>query len=108
VGETKTNIQIEIQLLRELDKRQNELLPQIALSQTEVHIYKYFANFLLFSLLQFHFGTVYFDQPAVAVLSIKNTGQTPTHFNFKTANPEKIEHEKWLTITPQSSFLDVG
>ncbi|KAL3122896.1 hypothetical protein niasHT_010296 [Heterodera trifolii] len=79
------------QLLREVDKRQNELLPQITLSNTE-----------------FHFGTVLFDQPSLAVLTITNTGQTPTHFSFKPARPEADRLEEWLTITPLSSFIDVG
>uniref|UniRef100_A0A183BWM5 MSP domain-containing protein n=1 Tax=Globodera pallida TaxID=36090 RepID=A0A183BWM5_GLOPA len=81
----------ECELLREVDKRQNELLPQISLSKTE-----------------FRFGPVLFDQPSLAVLTITNTGQTRTHFSFKPAKPGVDKLEEWLTITPQSSFIDVG
>lgn len=77
-------------MLRESDRKANELLPQVNLSCTE-----------------HDFGKIFYQEPAVFVLEIQNTGLTPTHFVFKPSGKNE-SFENWLTITPKSSFLDVG
>ncbi|KAI1718146.1 endonuclease/Exonuclease/phosphatase family domain-containing protein [Ditylenchus destructor] len=68
------------ELLRDADRRSNDMLPMISLSQTE-----------------FKFGEVYFDQPAIAILGIKNTGQTPTRFFFAKQHQDNNTPKNWLT-----------
>ncbi|CAD5209359.1 unnamed protein product [Bursaphelenchus xylophilus] len=78
------------ELLRETDRKTNDLLPSIQVSNTEVS-----------------FGQVYFRQPAVQVLTIKNTGLTATRFAFANKHQSSELPENWLTLTPKSSFIDV-
>lgn len=39
---------------------------------------------------------------------LRNTGITPTHFSFAPANDHEEQAKRWLTVTPQSSFLEIG
>lgn len=48
------------------------------------------------------------QEPSVAFLIIKNTGLTPARFVFSSKHQSNDMPEDWLTITPKSSFLDVG
>lgn len=79
------------EVLRESDKKTNELLPQITLSNTE-----------------FNFGNVYYKQPSVLILTIKNTGKTATRFIFRPTHQSESMPDNWLSITPKSSFIEVG
>ncbi|KAI6202971.1 IPPc domain-containing protein [Aphelenchoides besseyi] len=84
---------VQDEILKETDKRANNLLPQISLSKTE-----------------FDMGTVSFDKAAVAVLTIRNTGASATRFHFASKHQQaanSVIGESWLTMTPNSSFLDV-
>lgn len=63
--------------------------------------------FYLSIFFQHDFGKIFYQEPAVFVLEIQNTGLTPTHFVFKPSGKNE-SFENWLTITPKSSFLDVG
>ncbi|KAI6233008.1 IPPc domain-containing protein [Aphelenchoides fujianensis] len=62
------------ELLKETDKKQNNMLPSLSLSKTE-----------------FDFGTVYFDQAAVGVLVLKNMGATATRFHFASQHQDRKE-----------------
>uniref|UniRef100_A0A915DMG6 Inositol polyphosphate-related phosphatase domain-containing protein n=1 Tax=Ditylenchus dipsaci TaxID=166011 RepID=A0A915DMG6_9BILA len=90
IDQKKRNAVYE-EVLRESDKKANDKLPVCTLSQTE-----------------FKFGEVYFEQPAVGILTIKNTGLTATHFSFAATHQAEDMPENWLTVTPKSSFLEVG
>lgn len=59
---------------------------------------------------QFNFGEISLQEPSVGILVIKNTGLTPTRFAFAASHQEKKEIlvDSWLTVTPKSSFLDIG
>ncbi|CAD5206506.1 unnamed protein product [Bursaphelenchus okinawaensis] len=89
VDKKKRNLVYD-ELLRETDRKTNDLLPSIQVSSTEVS-----------------FGQVYFRQPSVKVLTIKNTGITATRFAFANKHQSSDLPENWLTLTPKSSFIDV-
>uniref|UniRef100_A0A914D6R9 BSD domain-containing protein n=1 Tax=Acrobeloides nanus TaxID=290746 RepID=A0A914D6R9_9BILA len=90
IDQKKKNAVYE-EILRESDKKANELLPQITLSSTE-----------------FNFGPVYYKQPTVLILTIRNTGKSATRFMFRPAHQSEIMPDNWLSITPKSSFIEVG
>lgn len=90
VDQKKKNAVYE-EILRESDKKANELLPQITLSSTD-----------------FNFGSVYYRQPTVLILTIHNTGKTATRFMFRPAHQSETMPDNWLSITPKSSFIEVG
>jgi hypothetical protein len=77
-----------------MDQKINDLLPQVTLSQTE-----------------FDLGIIEFNTPAVAMLTIKNTGATSTHFKFPKIFQDlkdKNIDENWITMTPKSSLIELG
>uniref|UniRef100_A0A914XV84 OCRL-1/2 ASH domain-containing protein n=1 Tax=Panagrolaimus superbus TaxID=310955 RepID=A0A914XV84_9BILA len=67
------------------------MLPQIELSATE-----------------FNFGKVYYRSAVVRTLTIKNTGRSGTRFSFALAQQDESLPKNWLTITPQSSYIEAG
>ncbi|CAG9534899.1 unnamed protein product [Cercopithifilaria johnstoni] len=90
VDEAKRDACLE-EAIREADRRANEALPQIELSQNEVD-----------------FGKVYFFQSTSRILTIKNTGKTKISFSFG-ARPNRAELcEPWLSVTPPNSRLQPG
>ncbi|VDK68497.1 unnamed protein product [Litomosoides sigmodontis] len=90
VNEAKRDACLE-EAIREADRRANEALPQIELSESEVD-----------------FGKVYFFQSASRILTIKNTGKTKISFSFG-ARPNRTKIcEPWLSITPPNSRLQPG
>ncbi|KAH7728464.1 endonuclease/Exonuclease/phosphatase [Aphelenchoides avenae] len=91
VVDRKRRNAVHEEVLRESDKKVNDMLPQITLSKSE-----------------FLFGDVYYRQPAVQVLTIKNTGLTATCFAFAPTHQSSDMPENWLTVTPKSSFLEIG
>uniref|UniRef100_A0A914DX46 Protein kinase domain-containing protein n=1 Tax=Acrobeloides nanus TaxID=290746 RepID=A0A914DX46_9BILA len=90
INQKKKNAIYE-EILRESDKKANELLPQITLSSTE-----------------FNFGPVYYKQPTVLILTIRNTGKSATRFMFRPAQQSETMPDNWLSITPKSSLIEVG
>ncbi|KAK6106099.1 Endonuclease/Exonuclease/phosphatase family protein [Brugia pahangi] len=90
VDEAKRNACLE-EAVREADRRANEALPQIELSQSEVD-----------------FGKVYFFQSASRTITVKNTGKTKISFSFD-ARPNRVALcEPWLSVTPPNSRLQPG
>jgi len=87
----KKRTKIYEEVLREGDRRANDLLPQIKLSATE-----------------FKFGAVKYRSAAVQVLTIKNVGRTGTKFFFAPSHQDEGLPENWLTITPKSSYIGTG
>ncbi|VDK48225.1 unnamed protein product [Anisakis simplex] len=82
---------IHEEAIREADKRANEALPQIWLSDSEID-----------------FGDVYFFESSVRTITIKNTGKTKVSFSFvKLPNRESIS-DSWLSVTPPNAHLKVG
>uniref|UniRef100_A0AC34EZC5 Inositol polyphosphate-related phosphatase domain-containing protein n=1 Tax=Panagrolaimus sp. ES5 TaxID=591445 RepID=A0AC34EZC5_9BILA len=79
------------EVLREGDKKANEMLPQIELSATE-----------------FNFGNVYYRSAIVRTLTIKNTGKSGTRFSFAPTHQDESLPKNWLTITPKSSYIEAG
>uniref|UniRef100_A0A915PME1 Inositol polyphosphate-related phosphatase domain-containing protein n=1 Tax=Setaria digitata TaxID=48799 RepID=A0A915PME1_9BILA len=77
--------------VREADRRANEALPQIELSQSEVD-----------------FGKVYFFQSASRIITIRNTGKTKISFSFGARPNRTALCESWLSVTPPNSRLQPG
>ncbi|VDM95767.1 unnamed protein product [Thelazia callipaeda] len=77
--------------IREADRRANEALPQIELSQNEVN-----------------FGKVYFFQSALRIITIKNTGKSNISFSFGARPNRVISSDSWLSVTPPNSRLQPG
>ncbi|VDK82094.1 unnamed protein product [Onchocerca ochengi] len=90
IDEVKRDTCLE-EAIREADRRANEALPQIELSQNEVD-----------------FGKVYFFQSASRILTIKNTGKTKISFSFGARPNRAAVCESWLSITPPNSRLQPG
>jgi len=80
--------------LKEADRKVNDLLPKLKLSQTDVH-----------------FGDIYFEEAIIATVTIKNTGLTSTRFNFSSQHQTSVKDsrvtENWVTVTPKSSFIEI-
>ncbi|CAI4230184.1 unnamed protein product [Auanema sp. JU1783] len=76
--------------IREADRRANENLPQVELSEREVD-----------------FGEVYFLEPVCRLVTIKNTGKSPVHFKFMVRDDSHIS-ANWLQVTPPSYLIPCG
>uniref|UniRef100_A0A0N5B826 IPPc domain-containing protein n=1 Tax=Strongyloides papillosus TaxID=174720 RepID=A0A0N5B826_STREA len=85
--------EVRVEAQKEVDKKSNDLLPQISLSATE-----------------FEFGVVKFLQPSIMNLKIKNTGQTRVKFStILTAEPTNdYGPYDWLILTPYTGTVDVN
>ncbi|VDN17055.1 unnamed protein product [Gongylonema pulchrum] len=77
--------------VREADRRANEALPQVELSQNDID-----------------FGEVYFFQSASRMITIKNTGKTRIAFSFGARPNRTAVCEPWLSVTPPNSRLHPG
>lgn len=79
------------EVLKKLDKLENEFLPQVTVDKTEIH-----------------FEKVSFIEMQTQYLTIANTGQVPVQFEFiKKLNDTRFCKE-WLTIKPFMSFIMTG
>uniref|UniRef100_A0A0N4ZFV2 IPPc domain-containing protein n=1 Tax=Parastrongyloides trichosuri TaxID=131310 RepID=A0A0N4ZFV2_PARTI len=85
------DIRIEVQ--KEVDRKSNDLLPQIKLSVTE-----------------FEFNSVKFLQPSIQNLKVKNIGQTRVKFTTTLTADSKNPYSPsdWLTLTPYTGSIDVN
>uniref|UniRef100_A0A0K0E459 IPPc domain-containing protein n=1 Tax=Strongyloides stercoralis TaxID=6248 RepID=A0A0K0E459_STRER len=85
--------EIRVEAQKEVDKKSNDLLPQISLSATE-----------------FEFNIVKFLQPSIMNLKIKNTGQTRVKFSTTLTAEPKNDYGPydWLTLTPYTGTVDVN
>ncbi|PAV85651.1 hypothetical protein WR25_08257 [Diploscapter pachys] len=93
VDQKKANSLYE-EAIREADRRANELLPQIQLSQMEVE-----------------FGHVLLLEPKTIIITIKNTGKSQAWFRFKNqpsvVNPSGAICAPWLTVSPSHYLIPI-
>lgn len=79
------------EVMKELDKRENDCLPQVNLNRNEVN-----------------FRPVSYREEAIEVLTITNTGQVPVHFRFLN-KPNQFHYcKKWLTVDPNEGSIIPG
>ncbi|XP_063055159.1 type II inositol 1,4,5-trisphosphate 5-phosphatase isoform X2 [Engraulis encrasicolus] len=78
-------------IVRNIDRWENECIPSVSLSQTE-----------------FHFKDVKFMQHRVEKLTIHNDGQVPCQFEFIQKLDEPAYCKAWLTANPHKGFLAQG
>uniref|UniRef100_A0A8B9R876 phosphoinositide 5-phosphatase n=1 Tax=Astyanax mexicanus TaxID=7994 RepID=A0A8B9R876_ASTMX len=79
------------EIVRSLDKLENECIPSVTLSQRE-----------------FHFNDVKFMQHRAETLTIHNDGQVPCQFEFIQKLDEPAYCKPWLTANPSKGFLAQG
>lgn len=79
------------EVLKKLDKLENEFLPQVMVDQTEVI-----------------FDTVKFLEPQNKSIIIANTGQVPVQFEFIKKLNDSSYCKDWLRITPYSDYIKPG
>ena len=78
-------------VMKKLDKLENEFLPQVTVDQTEII-----------------FDTVRFLQPQIKSLTIANTGQVPVDFAFIKKLNDKAYCKPWLSISPCDHLITPG
>ncbi|GFS41274.1 type II inositol 1,4,5-trisphosphate 5-phosphatase [Nephila pilipes] len=79
------------EVMKKLDKLENEFLPQVTLDKLEVT-----------------FAEVHFIESKVQIITIANTGQVPVQFEFKKKLNDSRYCKDWLSIKPYMSFLKPG
>lgn len=79
------------ELLKKMDKLENEFLPQVMVDQTEVV-----------------FDLVKFRELQSREIIIANTGQVPAEFEFIKKLDEATYCKDWLRITPYCGTIDPG
>ncbi|XP_054718871.1 type II inositol 1,4,5-trisphosphate 5-phosphatase-like [Uloborus diversus] len=79
------------EVMKKLDKLENEFLPQVSLDKLEVN-----------------FDKVHFIETKVQNITIANTGQVPVQFEFKKKLNDTRYCKDWLSIKPYTSFLKPG
>uniref|UniRef100_W5K2E2 phosphoinositide 5-phosphatase n=1 Tax=Astyanax mexicanus TaxID=7994 RepID=W5K2E2_ASTMX len=79
------------EIVRSLDKLENECIPSVTLSQRE-----------------FHFNDVKFMQHRAETLTVHNDGQVPCQFKFIQKLDEPAYCKPWLTANPSNGFLAQG
>ncbi|MCI4374361.1 hypothetical protein PGIGA_G00005360 [Pangasianodon gigas] len=78
-------------IVRSLDKLENECIPSVSLSQRE-----------------FHFNNVKFMQHQAQTLTLHNDGQVPCQFEFIQKLDEPAYCKPWLTANPPKGFVAQG
>ncbi|XP_072404659.1 type II inositol 1,4,5-trisphosphate 5-phosphatase isoform X3 [Chiloscyllium punctatum] len=78
-------------IVRHLDRMENDSIPSVSLSKTE-----------------FHFENVKFMQLQVQTLTIANTGLVPCQFEFITKLDEPSYCKPWFSATPNKGILSEG
>uniref|UniRef100_A0A8C6TKG1 phosphoinositide 5-phosphatase n=1 Tax=Neogobius melanostomus TaxID=47308 RepID=A0A8C6TKG1_9GOBI len=79
------------EIVRNIDKMENECIPSVTLSKRE-----------------FHFKDVKFMQHQAETLSIFNDGQVPCQFEFIPKPNETTYCKPWLTANPPKGFIAQG
>ncbi|XP_028834651.1 type II inositol 1,4,5-trisphosphate 5-phosphatase isoform X1 [Denticeps clupeoides] len=79
------------EIVRSLDKMENECIPSVSLSRRE-----------------FHFKDVKFMQHQAETLTLHNDGQVPCQFEFIEKLDEPAYCKPWLTANPPKGFLAQG
>ncbi|XP_050533288.1 inositol polyphosphate 5-phosphatase OCRL isoform X2 [Daktulosphaira vitifoliae] len=78
-------------IMKKLDKVENEFLPQVMVDNTEII-----------------FDNVHFMEPQNKQLTVANTGQVPVQFEFIRKLDDSTYCKEWLQIEPFMSFIDPG
>uniref|UniRef100_A0A8C7DN55 phosphoinositide 5-phosphatase n=1 Tax=Oncorhynchus kisutch TaxID=8019 RepID=A0A8C7DN55_ONCKI len=79
------------EIVRSLDKMENECIPSVTLSRRE-----------------FHFIDVKFMQHQAETLTLHNDGQVPCQFEFIQKLDERTYCKPWLTANPAEGFIAQG
>ncbi|XP_056237381.1 type II inositol 1,4,5-trisphosphate 5-phosphatase isoform X5 [Seriola aureovittata] len=79
------------EIVRNIDKMENECIPSVSLSERE-----------------FHFKDVKFMQHQAETLSLFNDGQVPCQFEFIQKPNEPTYCKPWLTANPPKGFIAQG
>ena len=79
------------EVMKKLDKLENEFLPQVSVDTTEIVL-----------------GTVAFNESSSKMLTVANTGQVPVQFEFIKKHRESSYCKPWLTVEPYTGFLMPG
>ncbi|XP_036803763.1 type II inositol 1,4,5-trisphosphate 5-phosphatase isoform X2 [Oncorhynchus mykiss] len=79
------------EIVRSLDKMENECIPSVTLSRRE-----------------FHFIDVKFMQHQAETLTLHNDGQVPCQFEFIQKLDERTYCKPWLTANPAKGFIAQG
>jgi phosphatidylinositol-bisphosphatase len=79
------------EVMKKLDRLENEFLPQVTVDTTEIT-----------------FETVRFIEPCSKSLTVANTGQVPVQFEFIKKLNDKSICKPWLTVEPRSGFVMPG
>ncbi|KAG7208116.1 hypothetical protein KM043_009688 [Ampulex compressa] len=82
---------IHEEVMKKLDKLENEFLPQVMVDTTEII-----------------FDTLKFLEPSSKELIIANTGQVPVHFQFIRKFDDTSYCKDWLIIDPFVGFINPG
>lgn len=78
-------------VMKKLDKLENEFLPQVTVETTEVN-----------------FDTVKFIEMLSQSLTVANTGQVPVHFEFIKKLNDKSICKPWLSVEPSTGSIMPG
>jgi len=79
------------EVMKKLDKLENEFLPQVSVDSTE-----------------FIFDQVSFNESITRVLTVANTGQVPVQYEFIKKNRDASYCKPWLSAEPCAGFLMPG
>ncbi|PWA20699.1 hypothetical protein CCH79_00011510, partial [Gambusia affinis] len=79
------------EIVRNIDKMENECIPSLSLSKRE-----------------FHFNDVKFMQNQAETLNLFNDGQVPCQFEFIQKPNESTYSKPWLTANPSKGFIAQG
>eukprot|EP00794_Sanderia_malayensis_P000376 gene376-1009_t len=83
--------QVFEEIMLELDRVENDHLPQVKLGKTE-----------------FHFNEVQFMEDKVDILPVANIGQVPVEFQFIPKLDDKEIAQPWLKLQPRSGVIMPG
>ncbi|TRY92372.1 hypothetical protein DNTS_012360 [Danionella cerebrum] len=78
-------------IVRQIDRLENDCIPSVSLTQTE-----------------FHFENVKFMQHQAKTVTVHNDGQVPCQFEFIQKLDEPAYCKPWLTANPAKGFLAQG
>ena len=78
-------------VMKRLDKLENEFLPQVTVDTTEII-----------------FDTIKFNEPSTKTLIVANTGQVPVQFGFIKKLNDISYCKDWLSANPPKGFIMPG
>ncbi|XP_050430300.1 inositol polyphosphate 5-phosphatase OCRL isoform X2 [Adelges cooleyi] len=91
VVDTAKYRKIHEDIMKKLDKVENEFLPQVMVDNTEII-----------------FENVQFMESQIKELTVANTGQVPVQFEFIRKLDDSTYCKEWLRIEPFMNFIDPG